>query len=107
MYNYLFVATEKQNTLFWINLIGVVCGLAVGLYVIPTYNLRGGIITQVLLEILFVLGALYVGRKNKILVIFPWKKSLMLVGIVAVITVLCHQYINLDHTNLRIFGLTM
>jgi len=41
VYNYIFVAMEQQNRLFLINLIGVVLGAAVGIYLIPSYGLLG------------------------------------------------------------------
>jgi len=60
VYNYLFVAIEKNNDIFWVNLIGVIIGLGIGIYSIPRYALLGGIVTQVSLEIMYVLGALYI-----------------------------------------------
>ena len=39
VYNYLFVALEKQNLLFEINLVGVLIGAGVGVRLIPTYGL--------------------------------------------------------------------
>jgi hypothetical protein len=41
VYNYVFVAMEQQNRLFLINLIGVVLGAVVGIYLIPSYGLLG------------------------------------------------------------------
>ena len=37
VYNYLFVSVDKQNVLFTINIVGVIIGLAVALYLIPRY----------------------------------------------------------------------
>ena len=39
VYNYLFVALEKQNLLFEINLVGVLIGAGVGIWIIPSYGL--------------------------------------------------------------------
>lgn len=39
VYNYLFVALEKQNILFGINLIGVLIGAGVGLFLIPKWGI--------------------------------------------------------------------
>ncbi len=53
VFNYLFVAVEKQNVLFWNNLIGVAVGVAIGLFIIPRRNLLGGVITQLVIECFF------------------------------------------------------
>jgi len=41
VYNYLFVAVDKQNVLLPINLIGVGLGVLLGIRVIPHYGLLG------------------------------------------------------------------
>jgi O-antigen/teichoic acid export membrane protein len=66
VFNYLFVAVDKQNILFTINLIGVIIGVIVGLIVIPKRNLLWGVITQILIETLFTVGAIIVAKKNHI-----------------------------------------
>lgn len=53
VYNYTFVALEQQNRLFAINAIGVAIGAGIGLWLVPQYGLLGGVITQLLIEILF------------------------------------------------------
>jgi O-antigen/teichoic acid export membrane protein len=53
VFNYLFVAVNKQTLLFYVNLIGIVCGIILALFVIPKRNLIGGVITQITLECLF------------------------------------------------------
>ncbi|MBQ7074782.1 hypothetical protein IJM86_07225 [bacterium] len=53
IFNYLFVALDKQNVLFKNNLIGVIVGVIVGIFVIPKRNLIGGVITQILIESFF------------------------------------------------------
>ena len=67
IFNYLFVSTHHQNTLLNINGIGVVVWMSVGYGLIYHYQVRGGVITQTLLEVLFVWGALYTARSKKIL----------------------------------------
>ena len=42
VYNYIFVATGKQNVLLGVNGLGVVIGIAVGLYTIPAFHLSLG-----------------------------------------------------------------
>lgn len=78
VYNYLFVAIEKNNDIFWVNLIGVIIGLGIGIYSIPRYALLGGIVTQVSLEIMYVLGALYIAwHHNSVPFVRRWKLSLV------------------------------
>ncbi len=67
VYNYLFVAQEKQNVLLWINVIWVIIGLAVGLWAIPHYGIIGGIITQLTLEVAFVLGSVWIAYRHNTL----------------------------------------
>jgi O-antigen/teichoic acid export membrane protein len=55
VFNYLFVAIDKNNEILWVNSVGVVIGLAIGLVIIPKYAMVGGIVTQVLLEVLYVI----------------------------------------------------
>lgn len=66
VYNYLFVAEEKQNLLLSINLIGVIVGLAVWLWVIPHYGIIGGIVTQLTLELAFVIGSIITAYRHNI-----------------------------------------
>ena len=74
VFNYIFVATENQNKLLWINLFWVLSWLAVWIFIIPKYNLWWWIIVQVLLEILFVLWAIWVAYKQKVMPKMSWKK---------------------------------
>lgn len=73
VHNYLFVTTWHQNTLLGINLFGVTVGLIIGLPLIITYGIQWGIITQILLEVLFLWGSLWVARREQISLVFPWK----------------------------------
>lgn len=73
VHNYLFVSTGHQNTLFGINLFGIVIGLSIWLPLIVTYWLRWGIITQILLEGVFLWGSLRVAYRQRISLFFPWK----------------------------------
>ncbi|MDR0282235.1 MAG: hypothetical protein LBI53_02695 [Candidatus Peribacteria bacterium] len=67
VFNYLFVATDKQNLLFNINFIGVIVGVIIGLIVLPKRNLLGGIITQIIIELMFTFGAIFVAKKQKLM----------------------------------------
>ncbi|MBS8121882.1 oligosaccharide flippase family protein [Candidatus Vampirococcus lugosii] len=64
IFNYIFVSNNLQNNLLFINGFGVFLGLIIGIPLILNYNIIGGIITQILLEVLFVVGALFVAWKN-------------------------------------------
>ncbi|HMS90762.1 MAG TPA: oligosaccharide flippase family protein [Candidatus Absconditabacterales bacterium] len=83
-YNYLFVAVEKQNVLLPINLIGVLVGIPLGIRMIPQYGLFGGVVTQMSIELLFMLGAIRVGKRKKVQPIFSLKiggkLTLILIG---------------------------
>jgi O-antigen/teichoic acid export membrane protein len=65
VYNYLFVALEQQNLLFWVNLTGVLIGAWIWIYLIPHYGLLWGVITQVLIEVMFAIWAMWIERKNE------------------------------------------
>jgi O-antigen/teichoic acid export membrane protein len=91
VYNYLFVATEKQNLLLWINLIGVIIGLIIWLWTIPRYGILGGIITQWILEISFVIGSIYTANRQKITPIVP-RKTITTITIVTIILCLLGYY---------------
>jgi len=73
IFNYLFVATDLQNKLFNINLFGVLIWVSVWLPFIIKYNLIWWIITQTLLEILFVIWAIFISYKNKVFPKIEWK----------------------------------
>lgn len=81
VFNYLFVAVDKQNVLFKINLTWIIIWIIVALFVIPKYNLLGWIITQVLLEALFTWWAIVVGLKNKIMPKPEKKPALIMIWI--------------------------
>ena len=66
IFNYLFVSLEKQNVLFRINLTWVIVWVLVGLFVIPKRNLLWWVITQVLIETIFMIWAMAVAWKLKV-----------------------------------------
>ena len=67
VYNYIFVSLHLQNKLFWSNLFGVVVGMIIGLPLIYQTGLHGGIITQILLELGFAVGSIFIAWKYKVL----------------------------------------
>lgn len=56
VYNFMFVSTGLNNHLLKVNAIGVVIGMAVGIFMIPKYGIVGGIATQMLMELLYLIG---------------------------------------------------
>ncbi len=66
IFNYLFVSLEKQNVLFKINLTWVIVWVLVALFVIPKRNILGWVITQVLIETIFMVWAMAVAWKLKV-----------------------------------------
>lgn len=67
VFNYLFVSTDLHNKLLWINLFGVVVWVAIGVPLLLKYQLIWWVITQIILEVLFVLWALFVAWKHNML----------------------------------------
>lgn len=85
--NYLFVSTNMQHTLLWVNGIGVLIGTSIGLPLIIWYGLLWWMITQVLLEVLFVMGSLIIAYQKHILpIISLWR---LMYIILVIITGLC------------------
>jgi O-antigen/teichoic acid export membrane protein len=83
VYNYLFVAVDKQNVLLPINLVWVLIWIPLWIRMIPQYWLFGWAVTQLTIELLFMLGAVWMGKRKKVQPIFSlkiwWKLLLFLV----------------------------
>ena len=92
VFNYLFVSTENQNYLFNINLIWVIIGTIAWLYLIPKYNIQWGIITQILLEVLFVLGAFFIAYRKKVIPIIKFKFIWIFVFIFSILSLISRQF---------------
>ena len=84
VYNYLFVAVEQQNVLLPINLIWVLVGIPLGIRMIPKYWLWWWAITQLTIELVFMLGAIWIGKRKKVQPMFSfktwWILTLILLG---------------------------
>ena len=72
VYNYLFVSVDKQNILLPINLIGICIGVPLWIWMIPQYGLLGGVITQLTIELMFMIWAIFVGKRKHIQPVFSW-----------------------------------
>jgi hypothetical protein len=83
VYNYLFVAVDKQNVLLPINLFWVLLWIPLWIRMIPQYWLFWWAVTQLFIELLFMLGAIRMGKRKKVQPIFSlkiwWKLLLFLV----------------------------
>lgn len=86
VYNYLFVAVEKQNVLLPINAFGVILGIPLGIRMIPQYGLMWWVVTQLTIEFLFMIGAIYIGKRNHVQPICSRKKTGILLSILAIMT---------------------
>lgn len=84
VYNYLFVAVEKQNVLLPINLIGVLVWVPLWIRLIPKYGLWWWALTQLAIEFIFMMGAIRIGKRKKVQPIFSLRKLLSLMGILVV-----------------------
>ena len=87
IFNYLFVSLEKQNVLFKINLTWVIIWVLVALFVIPKWNLLWWVITQVLIETIFMVWAMIVAWKMKVFPKFQKKAWLQLLGILGIMLI--------------------
>lgn len=83
VYNYLFVAVEKQNVLLPINLVGVLLGIPLWVWLIPKYGLFGGAVTQLFIEFMFMIGAIWMGGRKRVQPMFSRKKMWLLFAILA------------------------
>jgi len=88
VYNYLFVAVDKQNVLLPINFFGILVGVPLGIWMIPTYWLLGWIVTQLSIELLFMFGAIIVGKRKNISPLFSLKTWGMLLWVLLVMAII-------------------
>ena len=100
VFNYIFVAHEKQNKLLGINAFWVTIGLGLWLYLIPNFQIKWGIYTQVLLEIMFVVGSLFIAYKNKLLPKINRKRILSLLWLSLITFWVWYYFIDSDYTKI-------
>ena len=93
VYNYLFVAQEKQNILLRINLFGVIVGLSIWLWAIPRYGIIGWVVTQLVLEIAFVWGSIRTGYRHNITPILPAKPIAIITTITIILAIIGYYHI--------------
>lgn len=85
IYNFMFVSTGLNNHLLKVNAFGVVIGMIVGAIVIPKYGIMWGIVTQILMEVLYLLWSIFVAKWKRVSLSFSWKYFTLLIGTVVLI----------------------
>ncbi len=116
VFNYVFVATEKQNVLLWINAIWVLIGLFVALqfsfagvtvwlWLIPKYGIQWGIVVQILLELLFMSGALLMALRHKVFPKIPRKHILASMWVFGIFALLWLKFIPSDMSRVVFFAI--
>lgn len=85
VYNFMFVSTGLNNHLLKVNAIGVIIGMIVGAIVIPKYAIVWGIVTQILMEVLYLIGSIIVAKRKRVSLRFSWKYFTILLGSILVI----------------------
>jgi O-antigen/teichoic acid export membrane protein len=98
IFNYIFVANDQQNKLLGINLFGVIFGLSAWLYLIPKFQIAWWIITQSLLEILFVSWSIFIAYRSKLIPKIDRKKMLTLLGISTIALWIWYYFIHIEYT---------
>ena len=95
VFNYIFVSTDLQNKLLKINLTGVIIWTVIWVPLLLKYNIVGGIIMQTLLELCFMLGAIYIWWKQKVLPKIQVQSLFMIVCSVILLSYLSGIYADL------------
>ena len=106
IFNYLFVSLEKQNVLFKINLTWVIVWVLVALFAIPKWNLLWWIIVQVLIETIFMVGAMIVAWNLKVFPKFQkkaWFQILWILAIMLVSGFFINSWLNDHEISRRLF----
>lgn len=103
VYNYLFVAVEKQNVLLPINLIWVLVWIPLGIRMIPRFWLFGWVVTQLLIELIFMFGAIWIAKRQRVQPIFSLKTWWTLTLILLSMSVLGYGITYFRHINILRF----
>lgn len=78
VFNYVLVSFDKQNKLLIVNLLWVITWIIAGIILIPKYQLIWGIITQLILEICFVIGVFVIAKNYNIFPKLNFKQMILL-----------------------------
>lgn len=80
VFNYIFVASGKQKSLFPINALSTVLGSILALWIVYYYSILGGVIAMIAMECFFVIGSLWSAHKNNIMPIVSYRHVLSIIG---------------------------
>jgi len=78
VFNYVLVSFDKQNKLLIVNLVWVIIWIITGIILIPKYQLIWGLITQLILEICFVIGVFVIAKNYNIFPKLNFKQMILL-----------------------------
>jgi O-antigen/teichoic acid export membrane protein len=102
VFNYILVSFNKQNSILKVNLFGVIIWTVLWLYLIPRFDINGGIITQLVLELCFVSWIILFSRKNKILPTIQ-RKYILYSTILFIIFMIFFQNFKIPYENKILF----
>ncbi len=103
VFNYIFVSENLQNKLLYINLFWVSVGLLVWLPLILKFNLIWWIITQILLEILFVSWAIWIAYKYWVTPQLKYRQLVYVVSILSILWLIWKYVIKLNYNEVMKF----
>ncbi len=109
-YNYIMITFHHQNRLFEVNGIWLAIGGGVWIFLLYHYNILWWVITQILLEGLYVFGAIYMWYRLDINPIINWRRFGFVVWLLSGLLILCklwYIYFGFDYhitLELVIFG---
>ena len=81
-YNYIMITFDHQNKLFGVNGLWLLIGGIIWLWMIYHYNIIWWIVTQILLELLYVIWAIYIWFRYNINPIINRKRIIYIIGII-------------------------
>lgn len=73
VYNFLFVSLHLNNKLLVVNGIGVLIGAIIGFIAIPRRGIAGAVVTQMVMELCYTLGGVWIAHSHQAHLIFSWK----------------------------------
>ena len=87
VYNFLFVSLHLNNKLLWVNGIGVTIGAIVWFIVIPKYGIWWWIITQMVMELCYVIWWLWIAHSHKAPLLFSRKYMFWIIAWILLFTI--------------------
>jgi hypothetical protein len=103
VHNYLFISTNNQNKLLWVNIIWVIIWLGFATRAMPRYNLMWGMASQIIMEVIYFGGAVYIARHNKVQLIINYWIMSVCVLIIWIVWIIWKLYLSVDYDNRVMF----